>query len=67
MYRLKIYVVIEFVLVLYDARGRTEDECILCPKEHYGYCIRQVHPHEDQLDKHAILGCFQDTGSICVT
>lgn len=26
MYRLKIYVVIEFVLVSYDARGRTEQK-----------------------------------------
>lgn len=26
MYRLKIYVVIEFILVSYDARGRTEQK-----------------------------------------
>lgn len=55
MYRWKVYVVTEFGMM---QEAVTESKCISCTKEHYDYCIREVHPHEDQLDKHTILFWF---------
>lgn len=39
-------------------RQVTEGKRISCTKERYDYGIREVHPHEDQLDKHTIMHFF---------